>query len=79
MGDVIDSTHMPINKGDAHGTQRERTNGVNFQHSILLMHHRGDLKQSQKQCACNIRNYPLVEISFEVRKYLSIISLRDRQ
>ena len=42
MGDVIDSTHMPINKGNAHGTQRERTNGVNFQHSILLMHHRGD-------------------------------------
>ena len=36
MVDVIDSTHMPINKGNAHGTQRERTNGVNFQHSILL-------------------------------------------
>ena len=36
MGDVIDSTHMPINKGNAHGTQRERTNGVNFQHSRLL-------------------------------------------
>ena len=36
LGDVIDSTHMPINKGNAHGAQRERTNGVNFQHSILL-------------------------------------------
>ena len=36
IGDVIDSIHMPINKGNAHGTQRERNNGVNFQHSILL-------------------------------------------
>ena len=36
MVDVTDSTHMPINKGNAHGTQRERTNGVNFQHSIRL-------------------------------------------
>ena len=26
MGDVIDSTVMHIKKGDAHGTQRERTN-----------------------------------------------------
>ena len=25
MGDVIDSTLIPINYGNAHGTQRERT------------------------------------------------------
>ena len=36
MGDVIDSTHMHINKGNEHGRQRERTNGVKFQHSRLL-------------------------------------------
>ena len=28
MGDVIDSTLIDINKGNAHGTQRERTNGA---------------------------------------------------
>ena len=26
MGDVIDSNFMHINNGNAHGTQRERTN-----------------------------------------------------
>ena len=28
MGDVMDSTLMHINKGNAHGTQKERTNGA---------------------------------------------------
>ena len=28
MGDVMDSTLMHINKGNAHGTQRERTKGA---------------------------------------------------
>ena len=28
MGDVMDSTLMDINKGNAHGTQRERTKGA---------------------------------------------------
>ena len=30
MGDVIDSTLMHINKGNVHGTQRERKNPVKF-------------------------------------------------
>ena len=36
MGDVIDSTLMPINEGNAHGTQRERTNDVKFDPNRLL-------------------------------------------
>ena len=36
MGDAIDSTIMHINKGNVHGTQRERTNGDNIQHNRLL-------------------------------------------
>ena len=28
MGDVMDSTLMHINKGNAHGTQKERTKGA---------------------------------------------------
>ena len=37
MGDAMDSIHMHINKGNAHGTQRERTNEDKSNDSILLM------------------------------------------
>ena len=36
MDDAMDSTIMHINKGNVHGTQRERTNGDNIQHNRLL-------------------------------------------
>ena len=32
MGDVMDSTLMHINKGNAHGTQRERTQNAKGTH-----------------------------------------------
>ena len=36
IGDVIDSTVMHINKGNAHGTQGERSNGDNSAEHRLL-------------------------------------------
>ena len=36
MGDVIDSTLMHINKGNAHGPQRERKYPVKFAEAWLL-------------------------------------------
>ena len=36
IGDVMDSTVMHINKGNAHGTQGERSNPANSAEHILL-------------------------------------------
>ena len=36
MGDVMDSTVMHINKGNAHGTEGNAPTRLNFQQSILL-------------------------------------------
>ena len=36
MGDVMDSTIMHFNEGNAHGTQGNAPTRLNFQHSILL-------------------------------------------
>ena len=37
IGDVMDSTVMHINKGNAHGTQGERSNGDNSDPYRLLV------------------------------------------